>query len=312
MSSFLNENGISAEARGWDVLDDIHRYELIIVNSNKGTMEEINRLISESDQHKVSLVFLDTWGVKDGSIHLLESVQGHPQLSMQGYNEGSVSLQRHKEHAIFEGLNETELILIHSEASPYSTFRNYNGSTLASIVVDGEDKGASIAYEFRSQHHLHLLLSSYAVSNIIGPEYGWTEDGKRLFLQALRWAQTAKQELPGQPQWDEYSLRTQGSSITVTGSVYGGDSTGVYVDIFKREGNREILVATVLADEEGRYSVDLEVKRGSNMFKAAARNYTGTIFDDVELHVVSTPASGPPEDKGPPELPPGNKPNSKP
>jgi outer membrane protein assembly factor BamB len=307
LSSFLNENGLSAETRGWDVLDDIQRYELIIINSNKGTMEEVNQLITESDQHQVSLVFLDTWGIKDGSIHLLESVQGHPQLSMQGYNEGSVNLQREKEHVIFDGMSETELIHIHSEASPYSTFVNYTGSTLASLVVDGENKGASIAYEFRSQQHLHLLLSSYAVSNIIGPEYGWTEDGKRLFLQALRWAQTAEQELPGLPQWDEYDLRTQDSLMTVTGSVYGGESTGVYVDIYKREGNKENIVATVLVDEEGRYSVELEVERGSNKFKAAARNYAGTIFDDKELNIVSTPATGPPEDKGPPEKSPGNK-----
>jgi hypothetical protein len=54
-------------------------------------------------------------------------------------------------------------------------------------------------------------------------------------------------------------------------------------------------------DEEGRYSVELEVERGSNKFKAAARNYAGTIFDDKELNIVATPASGPPADKGPPE-----------
>ena len=35
---------------------------------------------------------------------------------------------------------------------------------------------------------MHLLLSTAAATGLIGPGYGWTAAGERLFLNAIAWA----------------------------------------------------------------------------------------------------------------------------
>src|SRR5699024_3703112 len=118
-----------------------------------------------------------------------------------GYNEGAVYVDAQlEEHPIFKGFSDKP-IKVHNEKSPYATFKDYEGITLANIVVDEEDKGATIAYDFRSVNHMHMLMSSYAVNNMIGPDKGWTKDGAQLFLQAVKWARDGSQKLPEKPKW---------------------------------------------------------------------------------------------------------------
>ena len=164
------------------------KYQVIIVNTNKGTKEQLQQLIEESDEHKVSLVFTGTWGVNEGSIQNLKDLLGSPDLDQQGYDEGAVYVKSLNDHPMFAGLeaDDNGHIKIHAEKSPYASFKNYTGVPVADLSVNGESKGSAIAYEFRSKDHIHLLMSSFSVTNIIGPEYGWTNEGKQLFTNAVR------------------------------------------------------------------------------------------------------------------------------
>ena len=84
--------------------------------------------------------------------------------------------------------------------SHYSWLESYVGPYLARIAV-GEhgDLGVSVAYDWRSAEGLHLLLSAGAVSDFVGPGYGWTADGMKLMLNAIAWARDAEQQVPAAP-----------------------------------------------------------------------------------------------------------------
>lgn len=218
MTSLLTENDLYTQSRDWDITEDVYNYNLIIVNSSKGTDEQIETLIDEADKYETSLVFVDTWGT-DGSIEGLGDVLGNPELDQQGYDEGAVYVTPSEDHEVFEDFDEEE-IKVHSEKSPYATFKDYEGTSLATLTVDGEDQGTTMAYDFRGENHMHLLLSSYAVNNMIGPGKGWTEDGEDLFLSVIEWAQDAETDMPGYPEWmTEGPILTNETTILVEGKV---------------------------------------------------------------------------------------------
>ncbi|WP_054754478.1 carboxypeptidase regulatory-like domain-containing protein [Piscibacillus salipiscarius] len=206
LQTLLNDHDLYAEGRDWDVAQDVTEYDLIILNSSEGNPEQLQELIDATDEHDVSLAFLGTWGANRGSIPTLKDTVGYPERGDDGYDEGEVILNvSDSEHPIFEGLPDE--MTIHSEKSPYSAFVNYPGHQLGDLQVDGETKGTAVAYSYRSQQSVHLLLSSFAVNNMIGPGYGWTEDGQALFVQAMDYALNAEQEPPSTPAWDQKRLK---------------------------------------------------------------------------------------------------------
>ncbi|MBM7618235.1 subtilisin family serine protease/outer membrane protein assembly factor BamB/putative cell wall-binding protein [Bacillus tianshenii] len=277
ITDFLEESGLAAQKREWDIVDDVYNYEVIIVNTNTGTEEQLQKLIDESNKNETSLVFVDTWGV-DGSIQLLEKAFGSPVRAEHGYNEGAVYVDVQKDHEIFTGLDE-EKIKIHSEKSPYATFENYEGITLANLIVDEEDKGATIAYDFQSKNHMHLLLSTYAVNNMISPKQGWTEQGKQLYLQAIEWARDGVQELPAAPVADEEEIISTDGKVTLTG-------TGEYRSTVAILHGEEVL-ATVLPEKDGSFSVEIQdLEDGSYELVLKANNFAGEVTADKKVTVI--------------------------
>ncbi|MBO1912159.1 carboxypeptidase regulatory-like domain-containing protein, partial [Microvirga sp. 3-52] len=83
LEKFFADNEFPAQSRAWDIVDDVYNYDVIVVNSGKGTTEQVNKLIAESDKHETSLIFVDTWG-PDGSMKLLEKATGNPTRAKQG------------------------------------------------------------------------------------------------------------------------------------------------------------------------------------------------------------------------------------
>ncbi len=281
LEAFLTEQQLYAEARDWDVVQDIANYKLVVVNTNKGTPEQLQKLISVTDEQKVSVVFLGTWGLEDGSIQLLEQAIGYPQHGMDGYNEGAVYIKVHEKHPIFEGL--PELIKIHSEKSPYGTFMNYPGHVIGDLLVDEELKGSSIAYEFRSIEHMHLLLSSYAVTNIIGPDYGWTEEGKQLFTQSLRYAMDGIQEIPAIPVLetpDETNFQDEPVIIT------GKSEPLTTIELYDTKGKTDSLLASGKTKADGTFEIELELKNGSYFISSTAENFAGKTEKSNQIKIV--------------------------
>ncbi len=276
VSTFLNENGHAAQRSDWDIVNDVYNYEIIIVNSSKATEEQVNKLIEESDKYETSLIFVDTWG-NDGSLPLLEKAIGNPTRAEHGYNQGAVYLDI-KPHELFEGLGNGP-IRIHSDKSPYSTFKDYEGITLASLIVDGVDKGASIAYDFRSENHMHLLLSSYAVNNMIGPKQGWTNQGQQLYLQAIEWAKDGVQSLPILPVWSEETVTSSDGSATVTGTAEYRTTVQVL--------HGEEVLATVTPKRDGTFTVELQgLADGSYELVLKASNFAGDVVSENALTLL--------------------------
>ncbi|WP_226676413.1 carboxypeptidase regulatory-like domain-containing protein [Mesobacillus jeotgali] len=292
LTGLLNEQELYAEEKGWDILGNVGNYEVILVNTNKGTTEQFQQLIKESDEQKTSLVFTGTWGVAEGSIQRLKEVTGGLEMDQQGYNEGEIYVETADGHPIFNGikLDENDRVKIHTAKSPYATFKNYTGIAISSLSVDGERKGDSIGFEFRSKEHMHLLMSSFAVTNIIGPDYGWTQDGRQLFLNALAWSKDTVQEIPEAPTWEVEELMVKGEPAIVEGTA----PQGTTVNIYEKHGNEVFLIDSVKTGQDGTYSVDLDLDNGSHTLQAEAENFAGKTKAVKTMRVIVT---GKPEKK---------------
>ncbi|MFC0188633.1 carboxypeptidase regulatory-like domain-containing protein [Fictibacillus aquaticus] len=287
LTNFLNSEHLYSEQRDWDVIEDIQSYKLIVLNTNKGTTEQMKKLISESDKHHVSLIFTGTWGVKDGSLHLLKTAEGSPDIFKQGYNEGSVFLKGNTEHPIYSGIKTDEKgrIHIHSQKSPYATIKGYKGISLGGLFVNEDDKGESISYDFRSKEHMHMILSSFAVTNIIGPEYGWTKDGKQLYLNALRWAKDAEQEKPAAPSWDREVYMAKQQPAIVSGQAQYSSTVKAYAI----HGNRKTLVGTAQPNRDGTFQMELNhLSNGQHTLFVEAENFAGITSSKSPMKIIIT------------------------
>ncbi|MGM7703193.1 carboxypeptidase regulatory-like domain-containing protein [Pseudalkalibacillus sp. Hm43] len=286
LASFLNGQGVYAESRDWDVLGNVDDYRIILLNTKDGTAEQVKQLIAETDEKQVSVVFTGTWGVGEGSIQLLEAAKGYPQLDQQGYDEGAVYVHPLEGHPIFEGLvaedGEVTPIKIHTAKSPYATFKGYPGITLGDLAVDETMKGSSIAYDFTSATSVQLLLSSYNVTNIIGPEYGWTEEGKQLFVNALNWAMDAEQQAPNAPEWDDDKLKFKREPVVVTGQA----DPNTTIHVYNVKGNKRTKLGSGQSDTDGTFEIKLELANGSYFLVAEAENFAGTAESEDQLHVI--------------------------
>ncbi|MFD1020908.1 carboxypeptidase regulatory-like domain-containing protein [Thalassobacillus hwangdonensis] len=282
----LMENDLLAEERDWDVAADVADYELVLINSGDGSVEQVEQLIAASDEHHVSTVFVGTWGAEEGSVHLLREVEGYPEMGAQGYDEGAVFVDYLADHPMFEGVasDENGQVRILAERSPYATFEGYPGKVLSNLYVDGEDKGASVGYQFRSADHMQLVLSSYAVNNMIGPDYGWTAEGKQLFVNALEWAIDAEQTAPEAPVWDDMD-RVVKRPVVVSGTAEAGTMVTI------KEGSDEL--AQVEVGEDGTFEAELELANGKHKLVAVAANFAGEAESDVLEIVVAGKPSNP-------------------
>ena len=301
LTDFLNEREQFADAVDWDVVEHITDYKLIIVNTSKGTKEQLEELIQVTDEQQISLVFLESWA-NEGSFSLLRDTLGYPEIAQQGYNSGAVTMKAKADHPIFTGL--PEMFTIHSEKSPYATFINYPGEEVGTIEVDGADKGTAVAYSFRSENSVHLLLSSFSVTNIIGPDYGWTTEGKQLFLNAIEWAKVAEQTivLPQTPVWSHEELHVKGSPVTVRGT----SEVGTTVHIYERSGNKQNLLGSVQTSSDGTFSTELHLSNGNHFLLAEAENSKGKSNDMALMKLVVSGKQNPKPFPNPgpePELP---------
>lgn len=305
LTNFLNEEGLYAEARDWTVVEDLEHYKLVVVNTSKGTDAQMNALLERAEEYEVSLVFSGSWG--DGSIPLYSKISGYPVLDQQGYKESPVSLKIQEGHPIYNGIEADEegLIDIHVEQSPYATFKEYPGELLGNIYVNGEDKGTAIAYEFKGENHMHLLLSSFAATNMIGPDKGWTEEGKQVYVQALRFAMEAERQEepvdpPGAPEWEEKRIQTGDKPVLVKGFAEPLSTVHLYQE---KDGEKTELIS-VHATADGKFSAELPLKNGSTFLVAQAENEGGlSEWSDTLQVIVTGKPTGHPREPRVPEQP---------
>jgi Glucodextranase, domain B len=180
----------------------------------------------------------------------------------QGYGDGPVSLTGFDAgHPLFAGLAGASPI---ADDGYWSALDSYVGPYLARLAVGGDTRGVAAAYDFRSADGLHLLLSAGAASDYIGPGYGWTADGERLFLNAVEWARTVEQTVPAAP-----ALATSSDTLTRAASA-ALSGTAEFRSTVTVPGAGQASPA-----RDGSFALEAPLVEGPNTFTATARNFAG-------------------------------------
>ncbi|HEX6131743.1 MAG TPA: carboxypeptidase regulatory-like domain-containing protein [Actinomycetota bacterium] len=267
---FLRANDVAAEERAWpDLADAAARYDVLVLNGGEPTAEQFDAVLDAAAAAGTSVIFTGTWGVLNGGLRLLaEHRPDDVELGGQGYRDGTVALTGFDAaHPLFAELAEPLEPL--APDSHYSWLERYVGPYLARIATGAHgDLGVSVAYDFTSAESVHLLLSAGAASDFVGPGYGWTEDGARLFLNAIEWTRDVEQAPPPAP-----ALATEAPAVVPAGPVtLTGTAEFRSTVTILRDGTP---VATAEPARDGGFSVDAPLVEGPNVFTAVARNHAG-------------------------------------
>jgi hypothetical protein len=276
---FLRDNDLAAEELTWTDADRVARYEVLIVNGGEPSESEFEAMISAADTAETSVIFTGSWGVETGGIRLLEAFRpDEVTVGEQGYGDGPVTITGFdEEHPLFDELADPFAPV--ADDGYWSGLATYVGPFLADVAVDGADEGAAAAYDWRSAGSLHLLLSSSAVTELIGPGYGWTDDGARLVLNAVAWARSADQVAPAAPTLaTDDASPTTADTVTLTGSAEFRSSVSIL-----RDG---AVVGTAEPARDGTFNVEAPLVEGENAFTAVATNFAGDSPASVPLVVV--------------------------
>jgi hypothetical protein len=266
---FLRAHGVAAEERSWSELAPAaDRYEAIVVNGGEPTAAVFDALVAAADEAGTSLIFTGTWGILNGGLPLLaEHRPDEVELGPHGYHDGAVELTGFPaSHPLFAGLS-APLLPVAADGY-YGAVERYVGPYLAGISAEARGPlGVSVAYDFRSADSVHVLLSAGAASDYVGPGYGWTVAGEQLFLNALDWARDVEQVTPPAPTLQADDGLVDQSPVTLTGSAEFRSTVTIL-----RGGEP---VAEVEPARDGRFSAELALAEGPNVFTATAANYAG-------------------------------------
>ncbi|MCX4390863.1 carboxypeptidase regulatory-like domain-containing protein [Micromonospora peucetia] len=283
LTGFLRGEGVAAEANDWSgTLTRLPAYRVVVVNGGDPTEQEFDALVSAADAAEVSLVFTGTWGAANGGIRLLERYgDGAVTVGGQGYRNGPVGLVGFdRKHPVFAGIADPAAIV--APDGYWSDLASYSGTYLANLSVGGAEgnsgKGVAVAYDFRTARSMHLLVSVGAVSTLMGPGHGWTEDTGRLVRNAVAWAGDAVQAVPARPVLTAPVTKVSAETVTLTGSAEFRST----VDI-RRNG---VPVGTAVTGRDGRYAVEVPLRPGANRFTAVATNHAGASASSRQVTVI--------------------------
>ena len=249
------------------------------MNGGEPSSDEFEAMIAAADEAETSVVFTGGWGVETGGIRLLEASRpDEVTVGGQGYADGTVAITGFDAaHPLFAELDDGFEPV--ATDGYWSALDAYVGPYLADVDVAADPAGVSIAYDFRSAGSVHLLLSTMAVTDLIGPGYGWTEDGARLLLNAVAWTRDVEQEVPVAP-----TLSTEAASPTTVGSIELTGTAEFRSEVtILRDGEA---VATAVPDRDGAFSVEVALVEGPNALTAVATNYAGDSPASTEVVVV--------------------------
>ncbi len=189
ITTFLTANQMVASATGWEAIDQLDQYDVVIVHDpdDPGEAAFLDAL-ARLDAAGVSAVFIEGALTADGGVRLLRNHLGNPTGRDFVSNDGNPEFHATDPgHRLFAGVTSPVQVLVGDEWGGY--FTGYDGITLADFGTDELGVvGVGAAYEPRTPTSVRLLLSGLSASSLASPSEGWTADGGRVFLNALAWA----------------------------------------------------------------------------------------------------------------------------
>ena len=190
LTDLLIDNGICAEERSWDVIDDVADYNAVVVNrpSDPGASTFLQFLEAASD-NGVGIVFTSSWPAgSPWGISLLQWHRGDPAGQSVAWGQGNVYYKVTQAHPIFEGWDAgDEITIITGGDRDHTWFWDYSGDTIAgvgseSVGIQGD--AVAVGTYGGSTHVLLASLGPQSTTNVTQ----WTDDGRTIFVNATYFA----------------------------------------------------------------------------------------------------------------------------
>ncbi|HEU4543418.1 MAG TPA: carboxypeptidase-like regulatory domain-containing protein [Jiangellaceae bacterium] len=138
-------------------------------------------------------------------IPLLSTLRGDPASATWDFVSVGVDYVPTAQHPIFAGFPVGEPIeLLTSTLSnsnqQYGAYSGWSGMTIGRLQsrVEGASLGDAVGYQFSSPASVDVLLGGLAASIYGWPDERWTDNARKIYLNAVAWAIDARQaELSG-------------------------------------------------------------------------------------------------------------------
>lgn len=188
LTDLLLDNDIWGEERGWDIINDIGDYDVLIVShpSDPGESTFLN-LLEAASENQTRVIFTSSYPAGSASygISLLQRYLGDPAGQSYDCYSGDVYYQVTQEHSLFEGWNlDDEITIITGGDCDHAWFWDYSGYTVGDIgSEDYGIQGDAVALGVYGGS-LHVLLAGLAPQYYTNVPH-WTEEAKTIFVRAV-------------------------------------------------------------------------------------------------------------------------------
>jgi len=191
LTNLLRAGGVWTEQRGWDVISDIGDYDVLVVNRPDYPGETtFQDFLDAASGNGTGVVFTSSYpgNYTSWGISLLEWYLSDPAGQDFEWGEGAVSYKVLEAHPIFDGWDVgDEITIITGGDCDHTWFWDYSGNVTAQVrSSSGGIKGDAVAVSTYGGS-THVLLSSLGPQSYTN-ENDWTEDGRKIFVNAVLFA----------------------------------------------------------------------------------------------------------------------------
>ncbi len=232
LTTLLLDKDILAEERGWDIMEDIGEYDVVVVNliyAGETTFLEFLQAASDSE---VGVVFTSSFPAEwePYGISLLQWYLGDPAGQSFDMWMGDVYYNVTQEHPIFEGWEVGDEIPIIADDmyGMHAWFWDYSGYTIGEVGSEHAGiRGDAVAVNAYGKS-LHVLLASLAPQWDTNVPH-WTEDARTIFINAVSFA-ALDSGIEGVVTDGEAGEPLAGAEVVIeeTGQVTHTDDSGYY------------------------------------------------------------------------------------
>ncbi len=188
LTYLLMANGFWAEERGWDALDDLGNYDVVVVNHPPDPGESaFLSFLDAASNNKVGIVFTSSFpgSLESYGISLLERHLGDPAGQWFDVFAGDVYYKLGEPHPLFDGWDQgDEITIITGGARDHAWFFGYSGYTVADIgSQQGGVRGNAVSLNAYGDS-LHVLLAGLAPHPDTNVPH-WTSDATEILFRGI-------------------------------------------------------------------------------------------------------------------------------